>query len=417
MKSIAAAVCAICLAALPLVRMEAQECNAPEGKSIYKPKKLWKNDFTNPESKWSYCRMRCTDDIAVFWEKPFGDDLSAAPDLDGQPMTVDLDNLMERLQTFYDFYRDSLEFILPGSKAEKYRMMVMLNYSLEGTAYGGDYDGQIGALWIAPNRVQDRQLNCIAHELGHSFQSQIESDHTGESWGGGGIFEMTSQWMLWNVNPQWTTEENYHWQAFRQTFNRRFLDMENIYRSPYVLEYWSMRHGLKEIARLFRAGKKGEDPAQTYMRVHGLTLDEMNDEMADCYSRLISFDFPRVKESHKNMVGELVGQEPMGTWGFNVAELPAGTKKVCFQKESEDDNAAFRYQLVGIDGEKNAHYYGINKADEKELKVKWEKGVEKMYLVIVACPRTEYKPMVFSPHRRGGKKEKEEDYRYKLTIL
>ena len=43
-------------------------------------------------------------------------------------------------------------------------MMVMLDYSLEGTAYGGDYDGQIGALWIAPNRVQDVPLNCIAHE-------------------------------------------------------------------------------------------------------------------------------------------------------------------------------------------------------------------------------------------------------------
>ena len=52
-------------------------------------------------------------------------------------------------------------------------MMVMLDYSLEGTAYGGDYDGQIGALWIAPNRVQDVPLNCIAHELGHSFQLQI----------------------------------------------------------------------------------------------------------------------------------------------------------------------------------------------------------------------------------------------------
>ncbi len=45
-------------------------------------------------------------------------------------------------------------------------MMVMINYSLEGTAYGGDYDGQIGALWITPNRVQDEKLNCIAHELG-----------------------------------------------------------------------------------------------------------------------------------------------------------------------------------------------------------------------------------------------------------
>ena len=29
-----------------------------------------------------------------------------------------------------------------GSKCDKYRMMVMINYSLEGTAYGGDYDGR-----------------------------------------------------------------------------------------------------------------------------------------------------------------------------------------------------------------------------------------------------------------------------------
>ena len=41
-------------------------------------------------------------------------------------------------------------------------MMVMINYSLEGTAYGGDYDGEIGALWIAPNRVQDEKLNSYS---------------------------------------------------------------------------------------------------------------------------------------------------------------------------------------------------------------------------------------------------------------
>ena len=62
-------------------------------------------------------------------------------------------------------------------------MMVMINYSLEGTAYGGDYDQQIGALWAAPNRIQDEKLNCVAHELGHSFQAQISCDGEGEAWG------------------------------------------------------------------------------------------------------------------------------------------------------------------------------------------------------------------------------------------
>ncbi|MCD8266030.1 MAG: DUF6055 domain-containing protein [Prevotellaceae bacterium] len=407
-------ICALLLSLAAIGSVSGQTvCAPPEGKLIYKPEKLQANDFADPNSQWSYCRMATTDDIVVFWERGFGNDLSQAPPLEGQPMTIDLDNLLTRLQSFYDFYRDSLEFILPGSKAERYRMMVMLQYSLEGTAYGGDYDGQIGALWIAPNRVQDERLNCIAHELGHSFQSQIESDHTGECWGGGGIFEMASQWMLWQVNPDWTTEENYHWQAFRSTFNKRFLDIENIYRSPYVLEYWSMRHGLKEIANLFRKGRQGEDPAQTYMRVHQLSLSEMNDEMADCYSRLISFDFPRVKESHRKMAGELVGAEPMGTWGFNVVELPDSVRQVTFESLAEDPNASFRYQLVALDKDANARYLGINSADKARLKIRRKAG-ERMYLVVVACPRTEYKPLLMEDFE-PGEPQTQEDYRYKLT--
>ena len=111
-------------------------------------------------------------------------------------MTVDLDNLLSRVEYFYNVYRDMMGFLQPGSKAEKYRMMVMINYSLEGTAYGGSYDGVIGALWVAPNRIQDKTLNCIAHELGHCFQIQISSDGLSQG-GGGGIFETSAQWMLW----------------------------------------------------------------------------------------------------------------------------------------------------------------------------------------------------------------------------
>ena len=143
--------------------------DAPQGKEVYIPQDLRDNDFTKAASKWSFARCAYTDDVIVFWEKPFGPDLSKAPDLEGHNMKVDLMNLMGRIQTFYDYYKNDLKFIKPGSNADKYRMMVMLNYSLEGTAYGGDYDGVIGALWIAPNRVQDKKLNCIAHELGHSF--------------------------------------------------------------------------------------------------------------------------------------------------------------------------------------------------------------------------------------------------------
>lgn len=407
----------------------------PRGKEIYIPKDLQEFDFGKADSKWSYARMAYTNDVAVFWEKPFGDDLNKAPDLDGKNMKVDINNLLFQLQKFYSYYKNDLKFIKPGSNADKYRMMVMLNYSLEGTAYGGDYDGKIGALWIAPNRVQDKKLNCIAHELGHSFQSQIGCDGEGESWGGGGIFEMASQWMLWQVNPQWTTDENYHWKGFIENHNLRFLAMENIYHSPYVLEYWATRRGKTVIGDLFRAGKKGEDPASTYMRMFNLSLDEMNNEMLDCYSRLIAFDFPRVKDTHKKFIGDLVTEmsktekgkttimKPKDkmipqTWGFNVVQLslPEDAKsfKLDFSGLNNDENATYKTRLVFVTENGNASYSDIQSGAQAKYSVNVGEG--DYFLVVVGCPKNEYKPFTFNPYEGGGEKEKEVEYPYQVVL-
>ena len=117
---------------------------------------------------------------------------------------------------------------------------------------------------------------------------------------------MTSQWMLFNVNPEWPTDENYHWQAFIKDANLRFLAGENIYRSPYMLEYWSMKHGLTIIGDLFRAGKRGEDPASTYMKMFNLSTEDFAKEAVDCYSRLLTFDFPGKHEMNKKYAGEFL---------------------------------------------------------------------------------------------------------------
>ena len=117
----------------------------PPGKAIYQPKEFAGQDWYSDTSRYSYRRMSCTDNLAIFWEKGFGNDLAAPPDLEGHPMDVDLENLKYQLERFYLFYRDSLKFVKPGSQSEKYRMMAMIQYSLEGTAYGGDYDQVIGA--------------------------------------------------------------------------------------------------------------------------------------------------------------------------------------------------------------------------------------------------------------------------------
>jgi hypothetical protein len=244
-------------------------------------------------SKWSLNRSIETDDLIFMWERGFGNDVSNPPQLKGHDMSFNLLNLRDRIQTFYHFFRDTLGFVTPHyqSKADHYKMMVMVNYSLDGTAYGGTYDNFIGALWVAPNRIQDTKMNCMAHELGHSFQAQIMADSIGQCWGGTGFFEMASQWMLWQVNPDWITDENYHFEAFKTLTHKAFLHMDNIYHSPYVLQWWSDLHGRQFIAELFRQGVIGEDPVMTYKRMNGLSQSAFCDEIFRGYQHLVNFDF------------------------------------------------------------------------------------------------------------------------------
>jgi hypothetical protein len=387
---------------------------APKGKEVYIPKDLKDNDFSSSDSKWSFARCAYTDDIIVFWEKPFGNDLSQAPDLEGHNMKVDLRNLMGRLQSFYDYFKNELKFIKPGSNADRYRMMVMLNYSLEGTAYGGDYDGMIGALWIAPNRVQDKKLNCIAHELGHSFQSMIACDKQGESWGGGGIFEMTSQWMLFNVNPEWPTDENYHWKAFIDHANLRFLAGENIYHSPYLLEYWSMKRGMTVMGDLFRNGKRGEDPASTYMRMFGLSNEEFAKEAVDCYSRLLTFDFPGKHEANKKYAGEFVNRKPLETFGANVIRLnTAGKKSVKVKFEGGSKTDGYAYRLVAVSNDGKATYGDIMTKQKGTTKLALPADTKEAYFVVTGYPLGAYEPYTFNPYSQEKPKE-EHVYTYSI---
>lgn len=393
---------------------EISPVSLPAGKSIYIPKDLQGMDLHNSDSKWSYHRMACTENFAIFWEKGFGNDLANPPQLEGHNMQVDLPNLMEKLERFYVFFRDTLKFSKPGSKCNKYRMMVMLNYSLEGTAYGGDYDQQIGALWIAPNRIQDKKLNCIAHELGHSFQAQIGCDSEGEAWGGCGFFEMTSQWMLWQVNPEWITDERYHWDAFMKLTHKAYLHLENIYHSPYVLEYWGMKRGLPFIAELYRQGKRGEDPVMTYKRLAGLSQEEFCNEMFDTYRHFINWDFPRVWNEtrayackntcklNRNAEGwyEITAGNCPENYGFNAIPLTipeaGNVVEVSFNglagKEGytavHTDKAGWRYGFVGVTTEGKSIYGDMEQGAKGTVKFNTPKGkkLAHLYLLVMGAP-------------------------------
>ena len=392
-----------------------------QNKKIYIPEDLRKMDLQADTSQWSLKRSIETDDLILMWERGFGHDTSNPPMLEGKPMGFNLANLRDRVQSFYTFFRDTLQFSLPGSKCDQYKMMVMVMYSLDGTAYGGTYDNFIGALWVAPNRIQDTKMNCMAHELGHSFQLQIPADSVGDAWGGSGFFEMTSQWMLWQVNPDWLTDENYHFEAFKKLTHKAYLHLDNIYHSPFVIQWWSDLHGRQSIAELYRQGKIGEDPVMTYKRLYGLSQDDFNREMLRGYQHLVNFDFKHARKETRRYACTFNTELNRGNgsyragggyrpkdfpeeYGFNAILLDS---LVDIQKPIEIivRGMGNLYALTGVTTDDEEIYSDI---DAEHFWVPAGKRLKHLYLIVMGAPEEHYMiPMPMEENSEPPKAELE----------
>ena len=276
-------------------------------------------------------------------------------------------------------------------------------YSLDGTAYGGTYDNFIGALWVAPNRIQDEKMNCMAHELGHSFQLQIPADSVGDAWGGSGFFEMTSQWMLWQVNPDWLTDENYHFEAFKKLTHKAYLHLDNIYHSPFVIQWWSDLHGRKSIAKLYRQGRIGEDPVMTYKRMYGLTQQQFNEEMLRGYQHLVNFDFKHAKRETRKYACTFNTELSCGNGSYRAG---GGIKPKNFPEEY-GFNAILLDSLVDIQkpidiivrGTGNLHALTAVTTDDESIysdinaehfEVPADKQLKHLYLIVMGAPDEHY---------------------------
>jgi hypothetical protein len=212
--------------------------------------------------------------------------------------------------------------------------------------------------------------------------------------------------MLWQVNPRWTTDERYHWEDYKKDIHLSLFHPKNMYHAPYVLEYWSFLHGITCIADMFRGVRREENFPQAYMRMYDVDLKKMGDELLDCYSRLITFDFPDKRKESERYSCELLSQmtDTLGGWkkpvkvpetyGFNVVEitLPEVGKrvKVQFQGLSKDDNIGYRYGLVAIDNFNNPTYLGTNSELKKTLSYTNPGNIKKLFLVVVGCPTKTY---------------------------
>jgi len=410
------------------------------GKQLYIPVKVYRipdsNDYNNKESDYSYSRMVQSENIAIFWHKEFGDDPTTNPN---ERKRFNVHEAIKELERFYSYYVNELKLVQKGkSWTDKYKIILYVIGGDGGTAFGGGAENKIGILWTPAARMNKAPYGALAHELGHSFQYLARAD-AGRG-PRGAISEMSAQYMLWQVYPEWMTFENYHLVDFMKKTHYAFLHPANMYHSPYVLEYWSNKHGIEFFGNLCRATQEGEDPVMTYKRITGLTQEQFNDEIFDAARRFITWDMKRIENVAKKYANQhTTSLQDMGdgwyridtthapqNYGYNGIRLkvPNGRAKVKLQfkgiagaegyNKVKTDKAGWRYGFIAYKKDGSRVYGKTYRDAEGSASFKVPANTEYLWLVVSGAP-TEHWP-VTSGRRRQQNSAPEEEWPYQIKL-
>lgn len=267
----------------------------------------YNNDYTNPNSQWSYKNSKESEHFVVFWDKRFGDNPNSSSVASN--LRVDVDDLLKKAEQFFASNVDRLKMCDVGigkSRLDEYKMIIHLLYDTGWTAVGSGYDDMIGALWVTPSTCHPVG-STIAHEIGHSFQYMVATDHrmNGKSnykqygWrygfgangdGGNAFWEQCAQWQAHQDYPSETF--GYDIDVWKSNYHRHMCHEWMRYASywwPYqVVE----KHGYEAYGRLWRESKYPEDPLEAYTRLFcDGNWDTFWDDYFDYATKLQNYQF------------------------------------------------------------------------------------------------------------------------------
>lgn len=413
----------------------------PGEKELYIPGKVFRipdnNNYNSDTSEFSFSRMVESKNIVVFWSKEFGKDPMANP-IESKRFNVQ--DAIKELERFYDFYVNKLKLVVKGkSFTDQYKIILYVIGGEGATAFGGGTENKIGLLWTPAARMSKAPYGALAHELGHSFQYMIRADNGKGP--GGPISEMSAQYMLWQVYPEWMTFENYHLKDFMKKTHFAFLHPTNMYHSPYVFEYWSNKHGIEFFGEFSRATLNGEDPVATYKRITNLTQEQFNDEMFDASRRFITWDMKRIEQVAKPYANQHVTalNDLKDGWyridsslcpqnyGYNGIQLkvPAAgtTVELDFKgvvgttgfNAVKTDKAGWRYGFVAYLKNGKRVYGDVGKEATGTLKFHVPKETEFLWLTVMGAP-TEHWPIPGKQRNQPATPVKEEQWPYQIKL-
>lgn len=400
------------------------DLSAIDTSMIYIPQEFQNMDFYDSSSTWYFGRSRQSDHFIVFWGAGYG---SYDPGSDEIPEAyqVDIDDLLDKAESFYDLNINHLKFAETGvgkSNLDTYKMMIFLFYQEDWLATGSGYDNVIGALWVSPSTCKPVG-STIGHEIGHSFQYQVYCDLGGTSgfrygFGGNGgntFWEQTAQWQAYQSYPTEAFSSYHFTDVYTVNYHRHVLHAWYRYASYFIHYYWTDKHGIDMIGKIWREAQEPEDPIQAYMRITGITNAQLNDEIYDAASKFATWDLDAIRDVGADYIGKLTYSATKqsdgsylvdydhcpGTTGYNVIRLnvpAAGTvistdftglvNESGYNQVSDPTRAGWRYGYVALLEDDTRVYGTMNQGTTNTVSFTVPQNCSKLWFVVTGAPST-----------------------------
>ncbi|GHE45772.1 hypothetical protein GCM10017764_31290 [Sphingobacterium griseoflavum] len=421
-----------------------EEVVDPDSLDIYKPTEFANMDFNNSASTWSNSRSRESQHFMVYWGAGYGTHDPNSADVP-EAYRVDIDDLLAKAEQFYAINIDRLKFAERGvgkSNLDKYKMMIFLHYTTDWMAYGGGYDDVIGALWINPATCKPVG-STIAHEIGHSFQYQVFADLKGGHGfrygfggnGGNGFWEQTAQWQAFQSYPE-EAFSSHNFTVYTENYHRHIHHEGQRYASYFMHWYWADKHGIDIIGRIWRGALQPEDPIQAYMRITGINVNQLNNEIYEAASHFVTWDLNSIREFGEDYVGKhthkftrqpngsyrVAYERCPGTTGYNVIplELPASGTQVSAAFKGlpnatgfntvDASRAGWRYGYVALLSNGTRVYGDMAQGTENNINFTIPANCEKLWFVVTGAPS------IYQPHAWDDVESNDEQWPYEVKF-
>lgn len=234
----------------------------------------------------------------VFYGVEYG---NTAPDkLPGNdPLFVDVQDLLNKAEWFFDNYVNMLKFTTyDTSNLSRFRMGIFIIHTYDWLATGSGNNDKVGALWVSPMTCHPVG-STIAHEIGHSFQFQVNCDFGGNTGfryangNGSAFWEATANWQAVVMYPgeMYSTSMG----LYRNTHNLAMTHEWHRYQSYWMHFWWCDQNGMDMVGRVWRGSPWwGADPNQSYMAVKNWNAEQLYRDYFLAAMHFVTWDFNNV---------------------------------------------------------------------------------------------------------------------------